>query len=185
MNWSEVERTLKAAAQERRGAQSEIARRLGIKPGSVSNYITGTNSIPPHHLDTILAVLGMTLHLGDASTVDVRNVLIAMTEQPDRQFFESDDRGRQIYRYGETEIAGTTDLVWYTPARWWVKLRDPKFRPHALGTLEYTGDSAFVDVYRVVDGPFKGYRVAASPKLIHLSAPDLPGMHEVAAPFPD
>lgn len=184
MNWTEIEPTLKVAIREKRGTQSEIARRLGIKPGSVANYVSGPNSIPLHHLDTVLAVLGLTLHLGDASTVDVRNFLIRMSEHPDERFFESNEDGRHVYRYRETDIARVTDLVWYSPALWWVKLRHPKFRVHTLGTLQHTGETILADSYRVLDGPFKGYRVAVSANLIHLWAPGLPGTLEAPVPFP-
>ncbi|MBZ9752813.1 helix-turn-helix transcriptional regulator [Deinococcus sp. HMF7604] len=183
MKWSDIETTLKAAIREKRGAQSEIARRLGIKPGSVANYVSGSNSIPTPHLDTILTVMGMTLHLGDASTVDIRNFLIQMSEQPDQQFFDSSGQGRHVYHYGETEIAGVTDLVWYSPGLWWVKLRHPKFRAHTLGTLQHTGETVLADTYHVLDGPFKGYGVAVSANLIHLWAPGLPGTPEHPAPY--
>lgn len=185
MNWTEIEPTLKSAIREKRGAQSEIARRLGIKPASVANYVTGPNSIPVNHLDTVLAVLGLTLHLGDASTVDVRNFLIQMSENPDQRFFESNEDGRHIYRYGATDIAEVTDLVWYSSALWWVKLRHPKFRAHTLGSLQHIGDTILADSFRILDGPFKGYGVAVSANLIHLWAPGLPGMTGSPAPYPE
>lgn len=184
MNWNETQTRLREHIRRKRGAQAEIARRLGITSPSVANYVTAGKDIPIDHLDTILDVLGLTLNLVDAAGVNVPDYLLAMSEHPDQQFFDSDEQGRHVYHYGETEIAGVTDLVWYSPALWWVKLRHPRFSAQSLGTLEHTGSTILADAYRVTDGPFQGFRVAVSANLIHLFAPGLPGTDETPLPYP-
>lgn len=65
MNWTETEEKIREEVRLKRGSQAEISRRLGIRPPSVSAYISGENNIPPEHLDTILEVIGKDLRLED------------------------------------------------------------------------------------------------------------------------
>ncbi|WP_143341877.1 helix-turn-helix domain-containing protein [Deinococcus indicus] len=58
MNQTELHDHLRAAIRAKRGAQAELARRLGISTASVAAFIAGGNRIPPEHVDTILDILG-------------------------------------------------------------------------------------------------------------------------------
>lgn len=63
MNYTEFQESLRAAVRAKRGAQAEIARRLGISTPSVAAYVTGGNRIPAEHLDVVLDVLGASVDL--------------------------------------------------------------------------------------------------------------------------
>lgn len=58
MNHTELQDALRAAVRAKRGAQAELARRLGISTPSVAAYITGGNRIPGDHIDVILDIIG-------------------------------------------------------------------------------------------------------------------------------
>lgn len=63
MNWEELQNELRRRLKDHRGAQSAVARELGINRASVGQYMGGHKDIPPAHLDIICKVLGLTLEL--------------------------------------------------------------------------------------------------------------------------
>ncbi len=63
MNWTEIQDELRRRLKEKRGAQSAVARELGINRASVGQYTGGEKDIPLAHLDAICKVLGVTLDI--------------------------------------------------------------------------------------------------------------------------
>jgi transcriptional regulator with XRE-family HTH domain len=63
MNWASLQTELLVRLKAKRGAQSELARRLGISRSSVSDYARTGSSIPPAHLDAILDILNVELEI--------------------------------------------------------------------------------------------------------------------------
>ena len=70
---------------------------------SVAAYVTGNSKIPSEHLDVILDVLGLNLMFGsDKPLPKAVNFLLEQGTTPDERFFESEENGRRVYRYGST-----------------------------------------------------------------------------------
>ncbi|MFC3601521.1 helix-turn-helix domain-containing protein [Deinococcus soli (ex Cha et al. 2016)] len=63
MNWASLQTELLARLKAKRGAQAELARRLGISRAAINAYVSSDNSIPPAHLDHILDILGIELEI--------------------------------------------------------------------------------------------------------------------------
>ena len=61
MNWASLQTELLARLKAKRGAQAELARRLGVSRAAISDYARNGDNIPPAHLDHILDILGLEL----------------------------------------------------------------------------------------------------------------------------
>lgn len=169
MNWTETEDFLKQAIQAKRGAQTRIAERLGIKVPSVASYVSGSGKIPAEHLNAILEELGLAVELSSTLALPAPMAfLLGMGASPAPAHFVSVEEGRHHYDYGETLLGKKTDLVWYDPETWWVKIRYPAVDVHQFGTVHKTGDNGVATTYLVKDGPFAGFTVVPSRNLMHI-----------------
>lgn len=95
MNQTELHDHLRAAIRAKRGAQAELARRLGISTASVAAFIAGGNRIPPEHVDAILDILGAEVTLqGLVRTGPLTPDNLTFTDPALVGMFGSDGEGR-------------------------------------------------------------------------------------------
>ncbi|WP_339096149.1 helix-turn-helix transcriptional regulator [Deinococcus sp. VB142] len=63
MKWEDLQQELRLRLREQRGAQAEVARKLGVSRAAVGQYVAGDNDIPASHLEVILETLQLELEL--------------------------------------------------------------------------------------------------------------------------